>query len=474
MFVAYHQQYLFIFLFLLSCRDLESTISDLREALQKRFPDSISNLLYATSAAGLGADPAELAAAQQEAGQLREMLEDNAKAFERKNLGLRQEFERIRVAYEDRIRQMEQTHSSAPDEYESGAAAPFSRSKVSASASAVARRAATFALEPEGKPWSGNKLNPAKNLSQALARIKELEVGEGRLRAFYTRKIEDLQRRYELQIHALKRTGSLPADASGGGGHGGRSHHPYAMPHGTGHRATSGGGPGVGAGARAADDNTLDSEENDTSMNSNSNNTASTGDYDNMKGCLDDAEKRTSLLQGELLRTAEELGRARKTITALEEALKQSGRGEPSLLVVGETGHSPGGSSISGGDDKHIKIIQLQQQVSMLQQQVQDYRNISLTGALPGNIGHSPDELKQKDAKIVDLEQRTHSLQQRLDETVGALHKETLGQAEARADWAETQKRLIEKIESVQNESMNQRDQMRALQATPEMHNFLV
>ena len=100
------------------CRDLETTVADLREALQKRFPDSISNLLYAASAAGIGADPVDLERARSEVLHLKEDLENSAKESERKLRGLRQEFERMRVIYEDRIRNLE---SLAPQDSENEA-----------------------------------------------------------------------------------------------------------------------------------------------------------------------------------------------------------------------------------------------------------------------------------------------------------------------------------------------------------------
>lgn len=84
-------------------------MNELREALRKRFPDSISNLLHATSSAGIGADPAELEKARNEISVLKEEIQSIERASERKLRGLRQEFEKMRVVYEDRIINLEAT-----------------------------------------------------------------------------------------------------------------------------------------------------------------------------------------------------------------------------------------------------------------------------------------------------------------------------------------------------------------------------
>ena len=145
-------------------RELENTVRDLREALEKRFPDSISNLLHATAAAGIGADPAELERTQSEVGRLKQEIEEISGQSERKILGLRQNFEKLRLGYEERIRELE---SLIPSPNEGTA-----KVKVTPSATAVARRAVVSAADVLGKPWSSNKLDPTKNLSQALARIR--------------------------------------------------------------------------------------------------------------------------------------------------------------------------------------------------------------------------------------------------------------------------------------------------------------
>lgn len=259
-----------------------------------------------------------------------------------------------------------------------------------------------------------------------------------------------MQRRYENQIHALKRNGTVPA--MGGTIYQGAQR---TMPEGN--------------------DSLNDTEGNDTSVNTISDTTGS-------DMAIPVAEARLSLLQSELLKTAEELGRAKKTISSLETALKsQNGRGEPSLIVVGEAGMSPPSTNDSTTDTEKInaRVRQQDQQIAMLQQQIQEYQNLSQAGVLQSSMNqnvqsHLESTIKQKDEQLADLRERSETLQRRLDETTDALHKETLGQVTARSEWADTQKRLIEKIEALQNENMNQRDQMRALQANPEMHNFLV
>lgn len=428
-------------------KDLENTVTELRDALKKRFPDSISNLLYATSAAGVGADPAELERARKEIAQLKEQLEITKKESDIKLRGLRQEFEKMRVVYEDKMRHVESL--KIEDMFD----VALDKTKLPASAAAVARRAANSVFDPYGKPWSSNKLNPAKNLNQALARIRELELGESRIRAFYTKKIEDLQRRYENQIHAMKRTGTTttPIERTS---HFENNKNPKADCY---------------DGLKEVEKSLVDSEGQDTSCVSDGSDSACS---DRTKILLEEAEHRIALLQNELLTTAEELGRAKKTISALEENLENNQRSKSSPLIVGaQPSPSATSNSTKGNDENRTTIDQLQQEIVTLTQQVQDHRFFSSSN---NSHIHFEPVIIEKDRQIAEFAERTAVLQRRLDETSELLHKEMLNQVKAREEWAESQKRLVDKIEALQNETMNQREQMRALQATPEMHNFLV
>ena len=146
---------------------MEQTCEELRTALQKRYPDSVASLVYATASAGVGADPAELSRVQQDNQALRQELANTQLEGDRKLRSLRQEYERIRLAFEDRLRDAAGQDANSGD-YENSA---VSRRGQSTSSAAVARRA--VALNDGGdRPWSSNKLNPAKNLSQALAKIR--------------------------------------------------------------------------------------------------------------------------------------------------------------------------------------------------------------------------------------------------------------------------------------------------------------
>lgn len=116
------------------------------------------------------------------------------------------------------------------------------------------------------------------------------------------------------------------------------------------------------------------------------------------------------------------------------------------------------------------EVHEKQRTISSLQRQIQENRDSKSSVKSSDELN---DLLNKKDKKIADLEDRLQNMQRKLDETVESLHKETMNQASTRADWMEVQKRLTDQVNMLQHETMSQKDQIRALQATPEMNNFL-
>lgn len=132
--------------------------------MKKRYPDSIANLINATAAAGIGADPNELSRLRKENASLKVELSDLQVESDRKLRGLRQEYERMRILFEERVRVLESNQPVNDTEFEEDGP----RNKRLPNPAVIARRA----IIDNSKPWSGNKLNPTKNLSQALGKIR--------------------------------------------------------------------------------------------------------------------------------------------------------------------------------------------------------------------------------------------------------------------------------------------------------------
>eukprot|EP01039_Chlorochromonas_danica_P004266 gene4266-4686_t len=155
-------------------QELEGTVRDLREALAKRFPDSVATLIHATKVSDLQQET-QVRALEEQVRFLQEELAEAQGQFDRRLRTLRQEYEKMRLQYE-------------------AATSPEKRKPSPLTTPATGSRATTQ-LEEEEEEEKGTKDQ----------RIKALETELQRMRVFYTRKIEDLQRRYEQQIRALKR-----------------------------------------------------------------------------------------------------------------------------------------------------------------------------------------------------------------------------------------------------------------------------
>ena len=136
--------------------------------MKKRYPDSIASLINVTAAAGVGADPSEVSRLRKDNASLKTELSELQVESDRKLRGVRQEYERMRILFEERVRVLESSQPTGGAEF--GDDDESHIIKRSPNPTVIARRA----IVDNSKPWSGNKLNPTKNLSQALGKIRYL------------------------------------------------------------------------------------------------------------------------------------------------------------------------------------------------------------------------------------------------------------------------------------------------------------
>jgi len=159
-------------------KELEETVIDLQDSLRKRNPDSVSNLVRAAAMSEEALAERKLLDADVEAA--RKELSEAREDFEMRLRSLRQEHEKVKTQYVNRIETLENAVSSTPTK------PPLSRSST---------------------PGSGDKSSP-KTLAAAQARCKELEAEAERIRTFYTKKVEEEKLKGEAKIASLKRGGS--------------------------------------------------------------------------------------------------------------------------------------------------------------------------------------------------------------------------------------------------------------------------
>mmetsp|Transcript_21534 Transcript_21534/g.31284 ORF Transcript_21534/g.31284 Transcript_21534/m.31284 type:complete len:1684 (+) Transcript_21534:93-5144(+) len=159
-------------------RELESALEAARESIRKRFPDSVANLLYSNISSG---DDSQLRiqSLMKERDDLKAELESCQLDMEKKITSIRQEYERMKIQHEKQVKVLQQQSSVARI--------------TSAPSDAL----------PKGMPNS-----PVKTFAQSKERIQFLEAENARLRAFYTKKIEGLQKKYQAQVQAIKRGGA--------------------------------------------------------------------------------------------------------------------------------------------------------------------------------------------------------------------------------------------------------------------------
>ena len=144
-------------------KDLETQIKDLQEALNRRHPDSISNLIRAIGPS----ESTEFRTKQSdvESKRLRSELDQVKEDSERRLRSLRQEHDKMKLAFEGQIKQLKKDVLSNSREI----------TRAGSSAAAAITSSA-----------------PDKDTIE-------------KLRAYYTKKIQDQEKKYEAQLRVAKR-----------------------------------------------------------------------------------------------------------------------------------------------------------------------------------------------------------------------------------------------------------------------------
>ena len=151
-------------------RDLESLVKDLQQSIIKRHPDSIAALIQAAGAS----DSMELRRKDRDAvlTSLRAELTEVKAAGEKRLRALRQEYEKIKLQYDQKM--------STED-----------------------RARATLAVAEEDV--KAKHVERPRTLTQAVAIIKNLETEIEKVRTFYQKKVIELQTRHKKAMVALKK-----------------------------------------------------------------------------------------------------------------------------------------------------------------------------------------------------------------------------------------------------------------------------
>lgn len=300
---------------------------------------------------------------------LQRAKEDNEEAqrhFERRVLSLQVEQEKVKAQYEDTLKTLQQQlHLQPPP---STATLPQTRSSSSSSTAE----------------------QPAGDLHQ---RIAALETEKQRLRTFYTRKLEEQQRRFESQLRALKRGDHGHSDAQ------------YHKDH---------------------------SSASDTSTSSHTNSSANTSASDEAENEVEnEAENeevrrgRERLLQNELMQTVQALGTSRAECARLQlqvQQLQHQLQGVPQQQL--QDGTSTANTSNQLAMQKQLdELRQLQQQLQ--QQQLQLQQQSSSSSAAPP--ASSSSEHPNLQLQIQSLTQAHAQEIQRLQ----SAHAETVQQLQA-------------------------------------------
>lgn len=159
-----------------SFRELENTVADLRDALRKRYPDSVASLIQATKEEdqALLRETERLRAVVRD---LRHELDEQQRDSERKLQQLRVKHDSLRTQYDEQLRSLREQ---------------------------LQHDRKTEMRDPDAEGDGG---------AEERRTVRQLSVELARSRQFYQRKIEDLQRRHEAQLRSLKR-GEVESDTS--------------------------------------------------------------------------------------------------------------------------------------------------------------------------------------------------------------------------------------------------------------------
>jgi DNA repair exonuclease SbcCD ATPase subunit len=157
--------------------ELKKELSEVHESIAKRYPDSLATLIQASKLSD--SVQVETKRREKELQDAKEELVKSKEEFERRLRSLRQEHEKIKFQYEERIKNLQNTTATKSNNPSS--------------------------LKSTTDAGQMNSNGNYKNLTVANSKIKELEKEIERIRLFYTKKVEETQRRADNQMRAIKR-----------------------------------------------------------------------------------------------------------------------------------------------------------------------------------------------------------------------------------------------------------------------------
>lgn len=167
-------------------RELENTVRDLQEAIAKRYPDSVASLIHATKVTDVQQEK-QCRVLESQIASLQDELSAVQSQHDKRIRSLRLEHERMKSHYEHLMKEMEEKMKHQSQQ--------------------------TQAQRMRGRSNNALDRDSFDSLPKALLRIGELEDEMEKLRHFYTRKIDELQKKHDTQMRALKR-GDYPESES--------------------------------------------------------------------------------------------------------------------------------------------------------------------------------------------------------------------------------------------------------------------
>ncbi|GBG23861.1 Centrosomal protein of 162 kDa [Hondaea fermentalgiana] len=172
-------------------RTLEKQVRELEEALRKRNPDCIANLILA--AGPTDAEKETRRELREQVAALKEELESKAKMHASRMRSLRQEHERVKVRYERLLDEKRGSEGRPSSSSSTGAPSPSKHSHM------PSHHQDAHQDNPSGTPSLSGE-----------ARIQQLEQELVRVREFYRKKIEDLSKKSSTALRAARREGPVP------------------------------------------------------------------------------------------------------------------------------------------------------------------------------------------------------------------------------------------------------------------------
>jgi len=165
-------------------KELEGALKDLQETIRKRHPDSIPALIHAAQLTDSAVE--ERRQMEQTVADLRTENKSLKEEHALKMRSMKQELERLKTSMQEAVKRKQATVDSTPP-----------------GGSGASKKGASGATTTSGAA------HMIKTLPQAQAKLKELDTELERTRAFYKRKVDELVRKHENQMKALKRGGGV-------------------------------------------------------------------------------------------------------------------------------------------------------------------------------------------------------------------------------------------------------------------------